>query len=135
MPRRIVTSLISTSLLLCVLACGLWARSYATSDWVTYSIPPQQFRIRTLSGRMEFVIYDNYAGPASWDHWTKKKPFASLLATSDEHFRVLGFAYYTYSAGRKYSERTIVMPLWSVVVLSTLLTVCWFRWRRSKLIL
>lgn len=134
MKARIATTLTVTSLVLCLFTCALWARSVVTADWITYSQPPQQFRLRTPTGRLELVVYDDYAGTRGWSHRTEKAPFDNLLASSDERFRALGFGYYTYNAGRKYSERTIVIPLWSLVLALVLLPAvsCLRRWSHRR---
>lgn len=68
-------------------------------------------------GRVELVIYEDYVGSSGWEYRTEKAPFDNLVATSDKCFRAIGFGYYKYNSGRKYSERTIVIPLWSLVLL------------------
>ena len=118
--RWIKKSLVGMSALLLVLTCVLWVRSHSVADWVTVSTDSQQFRVRTPAGRIEFAIFNDYTGDKGWKHWTEPSPFPNLLRAADKRFNVLGFGYYSFNADKNYSERTIVIPLWGLVVLFTI---------------
>ena len=132
MIYRMIQVLVAVSFLLCLVMCVWWIRSQTTADWITYSEPPRQYRLRTPQGRMELVIYEDYSGSTGWDYRTEKAPFDDLLATSWRHFSKMGFEYYRFNGGRKYSERTVVVPMWSVVLCFAFAPVVWFLGRLSS---
>lgn len=60
-PRRLLKTLTALSLLCCVAACVLWARSYGRSDQIVWAADGTRHALRSAPGH---VVLSLYAGPA-----------------------------------------------------------------------
>ncbi|MDB5293607.1 MAG: hypothetical protein JWL69_4848 [Phycisphaerales bacterium] len=150
MIRRVFTLLSALSMLLCVAAAALWARSQTIYDRVDHiSINHDRLRVNILKARSflgSFVLVRSqecYESQKAWDGMGCDEIYAAGFYHSSEPVfnpmrsefndsiadpRVLGFNFvHNVDAGWRY-EDTLCMPFWFVLLLLALLPA----WRTIK---
>jgi hypothetical protein len=159
--RRLINFLAALSLLLCVAAIGLWARSYFRSDAVWYSrvaegetfIVFKGWQLETARGdvsvRRQFSRVRHGGArlgnvwPNGWA-WQANAPadrvFMALgaLTPFERGTRTVGFEYYSAkydgADGSSSGHQRIVVPAWALVLLTAPLPTVrlWRRLRRRR---
>ncbi|MDB5323921.1 MAG: hypothetical protein JWN40_5552 [Phycisphaerales bacterium] len=118
------------SLLLCVAAAGFWVRSYMAWESLFWEDFPRSVGLVTSRGALMARVDDNLghfgpfpSGPAHWSY--RALPTYDLRATTTAVIYLRQTVVPGVDVGRAYmggtNVRVIIVPLWSVVLLTALL--------------
>jgi hypothetical protein len=141
MRRRLLNLVTALSLLLCVALCVLWARSYWRRDSIVYNAPGE---LSAISSNHSSVYFERNTGwpwgPVRGKNWQWRSDTPAVGSTWDSdvsrrvvRFRFLRFAWAAHDPpAEAYRLRMLIVPYWSLTLLTAILPAIWFRaaWRR-----
>jgi hypothetical protein len=144
--RRFFTLLSAFSLMLCIVTCLLWVRSYRRSDLVerrSRERPQRTLQARSLGGGF-MVAYavdheKEFQGPDGWRYWTGIPTYSSyVVGLGSSPIDRLGFCWIKGTATQpsRHGEDfyLVVAPYWAAGGAFLIVPVLWLvpRFRRSQ---
>jgi hypothetical protein len=132
MRRRLLNLLTAVSLLLCVAAGGLWARSRVLghSDWFSGSSASAGRQAMVIGGT---VYLRHITSPRAWWRpapWTyeRRTNYRAFTRATDLQLDVASFGFSRHRGtldGSPFTETWLIFPLWAVVLATAGLPVLW----------